>query len=461
MQGVRCAILLLFVLLGLLSVPSRALARGLFDPLAAYRNAPQISLLTFGPGEAAFLRFGHNAVRVRDPVKHTDLVYNFGTFRFDSPFLILDFLRGRFRYWLSVTAAGPTLERYKNANRDVHEQELSLGPQQAKEIAQRLLINARPEHREYVYDYYRDNCSTRIRDLLDDATDGMLRKYIKGPAQFTLREHTLRAVADNFWLYLGLDIAMGSSIDHRETRYEEMFLPEKLEEGLASISFQGAHGGYSLVKKQITHYESTRRDRIRRQPPDWTFNFFKAGATIAVFMGFLAWEASRRRQRWARALLTTLFGGLGLALGSLGTLFCLLWAFTNHEVAFHNENILQCAPWGLALVAYVPGIWRSSLRTIQRARRIAGSGLALSALGLILKPLQFMDQDNFRIIALMLPIWVGMFVALHLLQRRALRDEQRERRRATAHRPAPETESAPAEPSKAASADAPAGNSTP
>src|SRR5690606_25301071 len=79
-----------------------------FDPTDT-RPMPTVSLLTMGPGDQAFFKFGHNAIRVRYPGNQGDYVYNFGTFAFDSPTLILDFLTGKFRYWLSVQTFQSTL----------------------------------------------------------------------------------------------------------------------------------------------------------------------------------------------------------------------------------------------------------------------------------------------------------------------------------------------------------------
>src|SRR5690606_18888205 len=107
------------------------------------------------------------AIRVQYPHGGPDLAYNFGTFRFDSPWLILDFLTGKFEYWLSVSSFDNTLRHYQEANRDVEEQLLALGNPTAWDVAEQLRTNALPENRFYLYDYYRDNCSTRVRDAIN------------------------------------------------------------------------------------------------------------------------------------------------------------------------------------------------------------------------------------------------------------------------------------------------------
>lgn len=391
------------------------------DPLQFLREAPEVSVLTFGPGDAAFLKFGHNAIRVIDKKRGTDLVYNFGTFEFDSPTLILDFLTGRFRYWVSVSAFRSTLAAYQGANRSIVEQQLNMSPWAATELNEALLENARPENKYYLYDYYADNCSTRVRDVVDKAIKGGLEKRFQGKASSTLREHTLRAVADDFWLYLGLDIAMGAMIDQPITRYQEMFLPEKLRQGLGSVVFSGVHGTQAFVKETKVWHEARGRARLRSKPPERTLGFFQTGAVVGGLFAFMGWEAYKRRKRWAEIALPLSLGVLGTIAGLLGLLFVGLWAFTDHQVAHRNENILQCAPWALGLTVSAYGVFRMRLRWLKWAQRISAACLAASVLGLVLKLLPAFGQDNQRIIALFLPVWLGAFVAITLMLQKGMR----------------------------------------
>jgi hypothetical protein len=310
-------------------------------------------VITFGPGDDAFLRFGHNAIRVEDPQTGADLVYNFGTFRFDNPTLILDFLTGKFRYWLSVVPFSGTVQRYKRENRDVIVQELALSPRAAFEMNAALRENAMPENRDYLYDYYRDNCSTRVRDAVDVALGGALRTGTQDPGEMTLREHTLRAVAHDFWLYLGLDIAMGAYIDQPETRWSEMFLPEKLHDGLASLSDAAAA---PIVRRRDVVYEAVARDGIAAKPPNRLLQFLLFGIGLGCVFALLGSVSRRRSSRALRAAFSVLLGVFGLVLGVLGSLFSGLWLLTNHEVAFRNENILLCPPFALAQVVTSVGL---------------------------------------------------------------------------------------------------------
>ena len=145
--------------------PTRSASK---DPLSVY-------VMTFGPGDHPFFKFGHDAIWIHDAAAGTDRVYNFGTFSFTGPRLILDFLHGRMTYWLSVSYLPAVLASYEHENRTIDVQELALDPAAKQALRARLDVNARPENRAYKYDYFLDNCATRVRDAIDDAVGGQLR----------------------------------------------------------------------------------------------------------------------------------------------------------------------------------------------------------------------------------------------------------------------------------------------
>src|SRR5260221_842723 len=174
--------------------------------------------MTFGPGDHPFFKFGHDAILVRDHTSGVDRVYNFGTFRFDSPGLIGEFLKGRLVYWLSVSSLPVTMASYERETRTILRQELALPPAEKQVLRVRLEENARPDKREYKYDYFLDNCSTRVRDAIDRATEGALREASRAPGRLTLREQALRMTADALPLYLALDLVLGGATDRPTDR---------------------------------------------------------------------------------------------------------------------------------------------------------------------------------------------------------------------------------------------------
>ena len=134
--------------------------------------ALQVFLMTFGPGRQVWERFGHNAIWIHDPVDGTDEAYNYGLFDFHQENFLLRFVRGQMWYWMAGFPAARYVAQYERDNRSVWVQELELSHDAKVELERFLRWNAEPEHRYYHYDYYRDNCSTRVRDAVDRVLSG-------------------------------------------------------------------------------------------------------------------------------------------------------------------------------------------------------------------------------------------------------------------------------------------------
>ncbi|MCU0682631.1 MAG: DUF4105 domain-containing protein [Polyangiaceae bacterium] len=394
-------------LLALLAAPRPACAAEPGEELA-------VSVLTFGPGDHPFFKFGHNAILVHDSKHNTDVVYNYGAFRFDSPWLLVDFFKGRLKYWLATRSLRGTINDYRRENRSIDAQELELSPAQRRAIATALEENAREENKYYKYDYYRDNCSTRVRDAVDAVIGGKIHAAALGPAEMTWRDHTRRLVADDLPVYLGLHVAMGDLIDKPIDVWREMFLPSKVQETLRKVKVPTSAGELPLVKSE-KNLLAAARGPLRAAPPRWLLPMLGAGILAGGSLFGLA--ALGRNLRAARAAFGTLVALLGLVFGFLGTLFFFFWTLTDHEVAYRNENMLQCAPWALAFVVVGFGVARGRAAWLRRAKGLALSVVGASVLGLLCKVLPWFDQNNSEIIALALPLWAGVAAGVITLER--------------------------------------------
>ncbi len=150
-------------------------------PAASAAGTPTVYLMTFGRGDAVWERYAHNAVRVVDPVAGTDLAYNWGEFDFDQPNFLGRFLTGDTKYAMRAFDSGVLAEAYaRRFNRAVYLQELALPPAAARALADSLRAFDTEARRYYRYDYYRDNCSTRVRDAIDHALGGTLERALGG-----------------------------------------------------------------------------------------------------------------------------------------------------------------------------------------------------------------------------------------------------------------------------------------
>src|SRR5262245_43520414 len=210
-------------------------------------DALKVYVLTFGPDEHPFFKFGHNGILIQRQEGDGE-VFDFGTFSFDQPDLIPKLLRGRFQYWLSVSSAAETLHSYQAANRTIEAQELDLTPAQRWGMLSRLRQDSLPENRGYFYDYFRNNCSTRVRDAVDAVVGGRVKAAGAAPGTMTLRDHTLRMTSDLPWEYVGLHFSLGKLTDAPLTVWQEAFLPENLRDLLRLVRIEREGALVPLVK---------------------------------------------------------------------------------------------------------------------------------------------------------------------------------------------------------------------
>jgi hypothetical protein len=379
-----------------------------------------VYVLTFGPGDHAFFKFGHDAIWIHNEAApkgnamKRDPVYNWGTFAFGDPALIPKFVQGRFMYWLSKAPIGWTVQSYQRENRSVEAQELNLTAAQKWELFLALEENAKEENKYYKYDYYRDNCATRVRDAIDRVIGGKLKEASQAPASMTWRHHTLRLTQDDVILSMALTVVMSSLIDRPINQWEEMFLPQYVQEGMRRVKVPGPDGAEIPLVKQEKSLAKSTRPPVHSERPSWLVWNLLAGALLGGGM-FLA-ARSAKTSRPARIGLGALLFLAG-SLAILGLLFVLVWIGTDHEVSWHNENILQLAPWGVVLMGFCFGVARLEPKAVSRARWVVTTAAVASLFGLAWKVLPWIRQDNYWIIALCLPMWAGAALGLRQLEK--------------------------------------------
>jgi hypothetical protein len=391
------------------------------SPPPGGEDALGVHVLTFGPGDHPFLKFGHNAIWIHDATAGSDRVYNFGTFTFDSPRLIFDFLGGRMTYWLSVSTLPAVLAEYQRENRSIYAQTLALDPRAKLALQRALAANARPENRAYKYDYFLDNCSTRVRDAIA-AVGGGLRAPARAPGRLTLRGHALRMAAESVPFYLALDLVLGPRVDRPIDRWGEMFLPEELARGLAAATtlrpVAGADGAETRAPAPLvsdaTVLFTANRPPPRGVPPAWARWFFLTGALLGLGMFGLGARAGDRR--WARVSLGVVVAIWGFLTGFIGCFLVYVWVFTDHVVAHRNQNILLCAPWALALAGLGVGVAWGRPGAVRKAFRLSLYAFAAALAACALKAGLAPKQANGDLIAFFLPAWLGVTVALARLR---------------------------------------------
>jgi hypothetical protein len=334
------------------------------------------------------------------------LVYNYGTFTFSSPNLVSDFLNRRLNYWLSTESFEELVEGYSSHNRTILEQELSLSEAQALELARFLANNALPQNRYYAYDYYTDNCSTRVRDALDRVLGGALKAAAGPSASQTYREHSLRLTADDLPLYVGLDFGLSGYADQAIGEWEEAFLPEKLAELARRVRITNEKGeSVPLVRAEKVHFRAERSEPLATPPPR-TLAF---GATGVVVGAALAWLGRRRAVPQARLLHASILILIGVVVGTGSSLLTFLWLGTPHTAAARNLNLLVAPPWTLLLVPLGTLLYRRHARAEHLTRWLSGALAAGAFIAFILVLAGVQRSERF--VALLLPIWLGTLAA--------------------------------------------------
>ena len=364
--------------------------------------APRVGVVTMEPGVEYWARFGHDAIliddRADDPAS-TPLLYNYGYFDFDQPGFLLHFAQGYMSYMLAAVPLDEDLAGYRDEGRGVTLQWLDLSPAQAQKLARFLAWNARPEHATYRYDYFTANCSTKVRDALDAATDGLLRRQLSSPSQgLTYRSEAVRLGSPLPWLGLSMHFALGAYGDRPLSLWDEAFVPMRLRDALRSVR---TARGTPLVLAESTLLPN-RLPLPPDETPNWRWRFLGLGLALAA----LALLGMRRAPRT-----TAVFaGGFWLICGLAGLALAALWGWTEHVAIWGNENLLLTNPLCLLLL---PGAWQ-----LARGRQpprwhwpIVRTIALIAGVALFLKFLPFRIQRNGDWIALFLPIHLALAYA--------------------------------------------------
>jgi hypothetical protein len=370
-------------------------------PLAAAEGpvSPETEawLVTYGPGEIYWQRFGHNAIWIRDAGLGLDHVFNFGFFDFKQENFFVRFLQGRMLYFSAARPAREEFAEYIDENRSIRAQRLDLSARQKLQLVEYLLEEVQPRNRDYLYDYYVNNCSTRVRDALNLAMGGLLKDEFEPVAALqTWRDQTRRLTSADFWLYLGLETGLGSPVDRSISRWDELFIPAELADALASVSYSGSEWLQPLVLEDVVLYQST-----LESPPALPHSWWPRYLLASIGLVLAAWLLCR----FVPGLSCRVISRSWLVLsGSIGLLLFYLWFGTDHWAARLNLNVLVFFP----AFIFLP-FWKRGEKTTL----LLVAGLAVVALALNLLPPYQYNRD---VLAAFLPL--NLAAALGLFRSR-------------------------------------------
>ncbi|MDB6008450.1 MAG: hypothetical protein JWL65_700 [Gammaproteobacteria bacterium] len=360
----------------------------------------EVSLISYGPGEIYWERFGHDAIRIRDRVSGKSADFNYGVFDFVEHAFLWDFARGHMRYMIDIRPSGFAQRDYIEAGRSVLEQRLALTVAQAVSLRAFLIWNLRPENVGYDYDYLTNNCATRVRDALNSALGGALRAaLVARSAPMAYRQQIDRLMSKQPVLMLAVDVGLGPFADYPLNKWEESFLPMALAQDMRGVRIPDGRGG---AKPLVVSERQIARDRLMppgTTPPQLGVPLGIAGLAFATIM-----LTSRRR-------CPTIYASVSIAFlvgaGVTGTLLLALWMLTTHRAAWENANLLIFNPLAFAMLG---AAWRTRkpIGDSPLARTLVAVQLCAVFLGLLLHCVPGMTQQNLPWLLFATPVWLAI-----------------------------------------------------
>lgn len=314
--------------------------------------AATVSILTCNPGTDVYSMYGHTAIRVSDPDMGLDAVFNYGVFSFESPNFMYRFAKGQTDYLMVGQKFRSFMRAYDEEKRSVYEQVLNLSAESKNKLYRALLDNAKPENREYRYNFFMDNCATRVRDMIERNGGGTIHFTDNHPTE------SYRDLIKNFhhsfrWIDLGIDLLVGKKAEQPVSAYGQMFLPEYLKDQFAKaeISTDGTVQPLVLETRTLVEYPNSKL--INDLPwPAITFGLLFLLIAVISVRGYLR----KSKTDWLDYWLFVLTGFAGLIIG---------WftLYSEHPAMSPNYNLLWAFPANLLFAfAWKNKKWRSKTR---------------------------------------------------------------------------------------------------
>lgn len=390
----------------------RDLAPGEAEPVKDLR----ISLVTTGRGDPLYSWFGHSGLVATNTSNNKSVMYDYGIFNFKDDFY-RTFVLGRLSYEVWATSTPARIDLAIKENRDMTEIILDLPLSARLEVLKFLNYNIQEGPNTYLYHQYEENCSTRLRDIIDKATDGQLRAWSTSiPMEETIRMLVGRYTRTNPAIEWILDFLQSGSIDKPITLWEAMFLPQIFESALLGFTYINTEGNVMPLTtgRQILNMAT---GGIRERPLDsWTsytirFTLFGIGTAILTILigGFQKTQFPiplRRARRFVYGTINFLLYTTG---GGLALLLTFMMIVSNHDVTYFNENIIFINPYLMLMGIQALRGGFGHNRPLVRFRRANMLMVIITITWMVMK-LVFIDhliQQNWHIVLTVLPLYLA------------------------------------------------------
>ena len=302
----------------------------------------EVSILTIGPGFVLNDAFGHSAIRIKDPLQNIDLIFDYGRYDFQAKGFYLNFAKGKLDYEIGWTYSEDFISNYKLQQRRVTAQIINLTLKEKQNLFEVLQTNIQPQNKSYSYDFFYNNCATKIKDVLVDTSNKNISFLTpENFEQLSFRELIRSHVPQNSWGGLGIDAALGSVIDRLASVEEHLFLPKYLDEILKHSKFDPE------ATKLVLRSEVLNQTQKSKPSTFWWSPLVILGLVSITIIGMTYYDwTSKSRNKFLDALLF-------FTTGSIGILILFLWFATDHTATAYNYNFLWAFGFNLLMLPTV------------------------------------------------------------------------------------------------------------
>jgi hypothetical protein len=303
-----------------------------------------VYLITCAPGTATYSIYGHSALRIVIPDKKSDIVYNWGVFDFDTPNFVWKFAKGRLNYKLDKSPFNSFLQEYLYEKRSVWCQKINFDRNELMKLTEMINENLKPENIYYRYDFFYDNCSTRIRDIIEKAAKNKLIYPPDVPRNMPTFRWKVGEYQKSYpWLKMGVDLIMGTPGDKKASFRDEMFLPLDLQKNLGKSVIGRDNMMVPLLQPVQTILEF--------DPPDVRQYFYKAPVFVftLIFILIIFLSTMQKKQRLVHFMDIVLFS----LFSALSVLMIFFNFFTDHQQMKLNINIIWFNPFIIICLIYL------------------------------------------------------------------------------------------------------------
>ena len=351
----------------------------------------RISLVTGGQGDEIWELFGHASFLVESP-KHPDIMFDYGIFSFDKDFY-KNFALGKLYYSMMESHASPRISNLKMADRTIYKLELNLSALEKCNLLLFLEYNNKAENRTYLYDYYLDNCATRLRDSYSYVTGGNLRDWAENEMTgMTLRDYTIRYLSPVFIADWAINYLLGPAVDKEISLWDAMFLPD-------------------ILRESIEEFQETESSRIytaesRSELPAHNYFYIKTALLSLIMTFFIILTYSKHKALRITGDLLSALTYFMLFIMSAVLLF--LETASIHKVTYFNTSILVISPLTISFAyLHIASLFREEKR--ERIKKLSFAMLIITSALLIAKLIimKLFYNANWAYYIVMIPLYAA------------------------------------------------------